>query len=59
MMQQEKPDENDDYDFEKTEEDIKELDERRRKRLSGESTLYTWEEVKAMLIRKAKPDNSN
>ncbi len=58
-MQQEKPDENDDYDFEKTEEDIKELDERRRKRLSGESTLYTWEEVKAMLIRKAKPDNSN
>jgi len=56
-MEQEKPGENDDYDFEMTEEDIKELDERRRKRLSGESKPYTWEEAKA-LLKKPKPDNN-
>ena len=32
-----------DYDFT---EDIKILDERRQKRLSGESSTHTWEEVK-------------
>lgn len=53
-METEKHEDNDDFDFEITEEDIKELDERRRKRLSGESKTYTREEAKAMLIRKPK-----
>lgn len=35
-----------------TEEDIKELDERREKRLSGESKVYTWDEAKAMIQRR-------
>jgi len=50
-METEKHEDNDDFNFEITEEDIKELDERRRKRLNGENKTYTWEEAKAMLIK--------
>ena len=32
-----------------TEEEIKELDELRRKRISGESKTFTWEEAKEII----------
>jgi len=34
--------------------DIKELDERRRDRLSGKSATYTWEEAKEIITGKKK-----
>jgi hypothetical protein len=40
------------YDF--TDDEIKELDERRRKWLSGESKTYTWEEAKEYITGKKK-----
>jgi hypothetical protein len=43
--------EDDDFEYEFTE-DIKILDERRQKRLSGESTTHTWEEVKKAITNK-------
>jgi len=46
-------DEHDDVDYEFTAEDIKELDELRAKRLSGESKTYTWEEAKKMITRRS------
>jgi hypothetical protein len=32
--------------------DIKELNELRKKRLNGESKIYSWTEVKKMIVRK-------
>ena len=42
----------DDFEYEFTAEDIKELDELREKRLTGESKTYTWEEAKNIITRK-------
>jgi hypothetical protein len=44
--------EDDDYDYEFTAEDIKELDERREKRLRGESSTYSWQEAKDIITGK-------
>jgi len=44
--------EDDDFDYEFTTEDIKEFDERRAKRLSGESKTYNWEEAKDIITGK-------
>jgi hypothetical protein len=44
--------EDDDYDYEFTAEDIKEFDERREKRLRGESSTYSWEEAKDIITGK-------
>ena len=38
--------------FDFTDEEIKEFDERRRKRLAGESKTYSWEAVKRMITGK-------
>ena len=47
--------EDDDFEYDFTEEDIKDFDERRKKRLSGESKTYTWEEAKKIITgKKAK-----
>jgi hypothetical protein len=43
---------NEDDDIEFTTEDIKILDERRQKRLNGESATQTWNEVKKAIINK-------
>jgi hypothetical protein len=40
------------FEFEFTAEDIKILDERRAKRLSGESSLYSWQEAKDIITGK-------
>ncbi|MDB5089491.1 MAG: hypothetical protein JWR09_3485 [Mucilaginibacter sp.] len=40
--------------YEFTIDDIKELDERRRDRLSGKSTTYSWEEAKEIITGKKK-----
>jgi len=42
----------DDLDYEFTSEDIKVFDERRKKRLNGESKTHSWVEAKSMLTRK-------
>ncbi|MDB4903334.1 MAG: hypothetical protein JWQ63_2615 [Mucilaginibacter sp.] len=42
----------DDFDYEFSAEDIKGFDERRQKRLSGESSTYSWNEAKEIIIRK-------
>jgi len=47
-------DENDDLDYGFTTEDIAELDELRRRHLSGESKSYIWEEAKAIITRKSR-----
>jgi hypothetical protein len=47
--------EDDGFDYEFTEEDIKILDERREKRLKGESLLLSWEEAKKIITQKSKP----
>ena len=44
--------EDDDVEYEFSEEDIKLFDERRRKRLSGESRTYGWQEAKEMITGK-------
>ena len=44
--------EDDDLEYEVTAEDIQILDERRQKRLSGESTSHSWEEVKKAITAK-------
>ncbi len=44
--------EDDSLEYEFTAEDIKILDERRQRRLSGESTTHTWDEVKNAIINK-------
>ncbi len=42
----------DDLAYEFTAEDIKVMDERRQKRLNGESKGYTWQEAKAIIAGK-------
>ena len=42
----------DDADYVFTDEDIKEFDQRREKRLSGESKAYRWQDAKSMITRK-------
>lgn len=42
----------DDVDYILTEEDIKAFDERREKRLKGESKTFGWQEAKEMITRK-------
>jgi hypothetical protein len=42
----------DDFEYEFTAEDIKEFDKRREKRLSGESRTYSWEEAKDIITGK-------
>jgi len=42
----------DELDYEFTAEDIKEFDERRQKRLSGETVLYSWDEAKKLITGK-------
>ncbi|HEY5327436.1 MAG TPA: hypothetical protein VIJ27_10590 [Mucilaginibacter sp.] len=42
----------DDFEYEFTAEDIKEFDERRGKRLKGESNTYSWPEAKDIITGK-------
>jgi len=42
----------DDFEYEFTEDDIKAFDERRAKRLNGESKAYSWEEAKEIITGK-------
>ncbi len=42
----------DEFEFELSEEDIKMFDERRTKRLSGESKTYNWQQAKEIVIGK-------
>ena len=42
----------DDFEYEFTEDDIKAFDERRAKRLSGESKTYNWQEAKEIITGK-------
>jgi hypothetical protein len=42
----------DDFEYEFTAEDIKEFDSRREKRLSGETRTYSWEEAKDIITGK-------
>ena len=46
--------EEDDFEYEFTEEEIKLLDARRSKRLSGESKTFNWEEAKGVITGKKK-----
>ncbi len=46
--------EDDDFEYEFSEEEIKLFEERRAKRLSGESKTYSWEEAKAIITGKKK-----
>ena len=48
--------EDDDFEYEFTAEDIKELDKRRDKRLGGESKTYSWEEAKKIITGKSSKD---
>jgi hypothetical protein len=45
--------EEDTLEYEFTTEDIRILDERREKRLSGESTTHSWDEVKKAITNKS------
>jgi hypothetical protein len=45
--------EDDGLEYEFTAEDIKLLDERRQKRLNGESSVHSWNEVKSAIINKS------
>jgi len=44
----------DNFDYEFTSDEIKILDQRREDRLSGKSKTYTWEEAKDIIIGKSK-----
>lgn len=44
--------EDDDSAYEFSEEEVKRFDERRSKRLSGESRTYSWQEAKEMITGK-------
>ena len=44
--------EDDDFEYEFTTEDIKIFDERREKRLNGESNTYSWQETKDIITGK-------
>lgn len=46
--------EDDDFEYEFSEEEIKLFEERRAKRLSGESKTYSWEDAKAIITGKKK-----
>lgn len=46
--------EDDDFEYEFSEEEIKLFEERRAKRLSGESKTYIWEDAKAIITGKKK-----
>ncbi len=42
----------DDFEYEFTAEDIKEFDRQREKRLRGESRTYSWEEAKDIITKR-------
>ncbi|MBS1502384.1 MAG: hypothetical protein JST32_10010 [Bacteroidetes bacterium] len=44
--------EDDDVDYTFTDEDIKAFDQRKEKRLRGESKTYGWQEAKSMIVSK-------
>jgi hypothetical protein len=44
----------DNFDYEFTSDEIKILDQRREDRISGKSKTYTWEEAKDIIIGKSK-----
>ena len=44
--------EDDDFEYEFTADDIREFDDRREKRLSGESRTYSWDEAKDIITKK-------
>ena len=44
----------DDFEYEFSDEEIKLFEERRAKRLSGESKTYSWEDAKAIITGKKK-----
>jgi hypothetical protein len=46
--------EDDDFEYDFTEEEIRVFEERRAKRLSGESKTYRWEDAKDIFIGKKK-----
>lgn len=46
--------EDNDFGYDFTEEEIKAFDERRKKRLSGGSKTYTWKEAKEIITGKKK-----
>lgn len=48
--------EDDDFEYEFSDEDIKQFEERRTKRLSGESKTYNWQEAKDIITGKKKPE---
>jgi len=47
--------EDEDYDFGFSADDIRQLDERREKRLSGESKTYIWQEAKEIIKSNRSP----
>lgn len=46
--------EDDDFEYEFSEDEIKLFEERRAKRLSGESNTYSWKDAKAIITGKKK-----
>ena len=46
--------EDDDFEYEFSDEEIKQFEERRTKRLSGESKTYSWQDAKAIITGKKK-----
>ena len=46
--------EEDDFEYEFSEEDVRIFEQRRQKRLSGESKTYNWEEAKDIITGKKK-----
>lgn len=46
----------DDFEYTFSNQELAMLEERRAKRLSGESKTYTWEEAKAIITGKGKPE---
>ena len=48
--------EEDDFEYEFSEEEIKLFEQRRAKRLSGESKTYNWQDAKDMITGKKKPE---
>ena len=54
-MQKAKFNEDDNPGYNFTAEDIKVFDERRKKRLSGESKTYSWQEAKKIITQQQPP----
>jgi hypothetical protein len=54
-MQKAKFNQDDDPEYNFTAEDIKVFDERRKKRLSGESKTYSWHEAKKIITQQHPP----